>query len=394
MCLVGVLLFLASWRIFGFDLGLELWIFAGLVVVLGFVNEVVVEGRTRLSLWSILLLACQAMAGPAVAGLLGALMGALLGRGLPLRNRVFNCAQTSIVGSLGGLAFRPVGGEVPMGFESSVWDVVLHLAVPMLVADVTQLAGNVVLLAGVVGVSGGGPVRTVIVPLLRNTGLAYLGYGVIAFLMVVLWRPAGIGPAAALLALAPLLVAQWAYRQHAEELQGQDRVLEVLVAAVEAKAPHLTGHSGRVAALSARVAEELGLGPQVVEDARVAGMLHDVGQTSLPTTVVRQAAAGAPEIAEYPARSAGVLGGIGFLQGALGPIAEHGHVLETASADDPDRLPARAVGIADAYDLLTEVGTPDGQRLTRGEALAELRGRPGVDGRLLHALETALARGA
>ena len=391
--LVGLVLLVGSSYRYGFGPLLEFGILTVLVGALLFVDEVVVEGRTRLSLWSILLLACQALVGPAAAGLLGAVMGLFIGRSLALRNRLFNLAQTSVCASLGGLAFKAAGGDMPTR-DVSVLDVVTQLAVPMLVADVAMLVGNIGLLAGVVAVSEGHLVRQIILPLLRNTGLAYLGYGIIAFLMVVLWKPAAVGPAAAVLALAPLLVAQWAYRQHAEELRGQDRALEVLVAAVEAKAPQLTGHSGRVADLSARIAEELGLASTVVGDVRFAGMLHDVGRTSLPTRVVRQAGADAPELHSHPQRGAELLTGIGFLQGALGPIADHGTVLDRPAAADPQHDPARVVAVADTYDLLTEVGTPDGRRLTTGEALAALRERPGVDGRLLHALETALRRGA
>ena len=95
--------------------------------------------------------------------------------------------------------------------------------------------------------------------------------------MVVLWGPAGLGWASVFLILPPLLVAQWAYGQYSEEVKGHERALDVLVAAVEAKAPHLVGHSGRVAELSASMAEHLGLRAQLVADVRVAGMLHDLG---------------------------------------------------------------------------------------------------------------------
>ena len=81
-------------------------------------------------------------------------------------------------------------------------------------------------------------------------------------------------------------MAEWAYRQYAEEVKGHERALHVLVAAVEAKAPHLDGHSTRVADLSASMAEQLGLRSQAVADARVAGMLHDLGLTTLPTGLV------------------------------------------------------------------------------------------------------------
>lgn len=391
---LAVALFVYSARRYGLDLDADLVVVGALAVVVVLLGEVVAEGRARLSLWSILLLACQAIVGPAGAGLVGALMGALLGRRLAPRVWIFNAAQDAAIGMLGGLAFVAVGGSTSASDLGSIGEVLINLGLPLLVADIAMFVANTALLTGVLVVSRTGTLRTVIAPLLRSSALPYLGYGVIAFLMTVLWFPAGLGAVSILLVLAPLVVAQWANRQHAEELQAQQRVLEVLVAAVEAKVPHLTGHSARVAELSARIADELGLGPQSVGDTRFAGMLHDVGQTSLPTTVVRQATADDPAIQDYPAVGTRLLEGLGFLRGSLAPIAQHRVALDRPPSDEPGSLPARVVGIADTYDLLTEVGTPDGVRLGHDGAMTELRRRPGVDDRLLRALESAVARRA
>ncbi len=166
--------------------------------------------------------------------------------------------------------------------------------------------------------------RNQMLRLLGSTGPAYLGYGAIAFLLVVLWQPARVGPASVALVLPPLLVARWAYLQYAEEFKGHERALHVLVAAVEAKAPHLTGHSERVADLSARMAEHLGLRGQVVADTRVAGMLHDLGQTTLPTPLVRGGeGTGGDLVRSYPARGAELLRDLSFLSGSLDAISRH-----------------------------------------------------------------------
>jgi hypothetical protein len=49
------------------------------------------------------------------------------------------------------------------------------------------------------------------------------------------------------------------------------------------------------------------------------------------------------------------------------------------------------VGLADEYDLLTEVGTPDGEVVGREEALERLRGTPASREDVVRALEHALA---
>ena len=59
----------------------------------------------------------------------------------------------------------------------------------------------------------GVPMRTQVGRLLGSAGPAHLGYGIIAFIMVVLWEPAGLGSASVVPHPRPRsLVAQWAYR--------------------------------------------------------------------------------------------------------------------------------------------------------------------------------------
>ena len=126
------------------------------------------------------------------------------------------------------------------------WQIVREIGIPVLVADVVQFVVNLVLLAVVVRLAAGMPMRAQVGRLLGSSGPAHLGYGIIAFIMVVLWGPAGLGSASVFLILPPLVVAQWAYRQYAEEVKGHERALHVLVAAVEAKAPapHGPQHPG------------------------------------------------------------------------------------------------------------------------------------------------------
>ena len=69
----------------------------------------------------------------------------------------------------------------------------------------------------------------------------------------------------------------------------------------------------------------------------------------------------------YPARGVRLLSGLSFLSGALDAIAHHREAV-TSGADDGGELSMTAlvVGLADEYDLLTEVGTPDGALVTEG----------------------------
>jgi hypothetical protein len=354
--------------------------------------DAIVEGQTRISLASVVQLACVPIVGPAGAGLVGLVLGLTQGRDLPRRNRLFNAAAFSLVATVAGVVFRWSGGSTDPAGLGDPWGVVVNLALPLLVADIAQALVNLVLLAAVIRVALGLPMRAQMLSIVRGTGLAYIGYGVIALIMVVLWEPADLGAASVAVVLAPLLVAQWVYRQRAEEIEGQQRALEVLVAALEAKAPHLAGHSARVADLSARIAELLGLSPQQVADTRIAGMLHDVGQTSLPTRTVRRLdlSDATTDDSGYPRSGAALLDDLTFLHGSLDAIREH----RTAGTNPAEPLPSRIVALADRYDLLTRVGTPDGEVHTSTQArdlvVAELADGPGSE--LVRALDEALAR--
>ena len=61
-------------------------------------------------------------------------------------------------------------------------------------------------------------------------------YGLFGILLAVMWLPADVGWASALLLLLPLFVARWAYAQYAEEQRAYDRTVSTLMAAVETMA--------------------------------------------------------------------------------------------------------------------------------------------------------------
>jgi putative nucleotidyltransferase with HDIG domain len=65
-------------------------------------------------------------------------------------------------------------------------------------------------------------------------------------------------------------------------------IAETLINAMEAKDVYLRGHSSRVADLAASIADELGLDPDLVENIRLAGRLHDVGKIGIREAVLNK----------------------------------------------------------------------------------------------------------
>jgi putative nucleotidyltransferase with HDIG domain len=221
-------------------------------------------------------------------------------------------------------------------------------------------------------------------------------------LFVILWVPARVGPASAILILAPLFVARWAFVQYGDEQRAHQRTLSALVAAVETKDLYTRGHSERVALLCELMAGSLTLSQQDTEAVRYAGMLHDIGKLAIPTRVLRKgdglSDADLASIATHAERGVEMVRDIDFLKGSFEAILHHhervdglGYPSGLTGEDIP--LFARIISVADAFDSLTT------SRLHRDahtvdEAVGELQRRVGThfDASIVAALERGLAR--
>lgn len=392
---VGVLGVIA-WRLVGLGAFGTVALLAALATASSWVGFHIERG-VQFSAGHIAVLAAIAMAPPLGAAVVGLFMGLAADRRVPVRNRVFNGGMWALVPIIAALGYGLIGGSHHLDEIDGLSGLIFHVGAPLLLVDILQTVLNAYLLAGVIRLSNDTPVLTVMRGLLLGSGVTTMGYGLIAFLLVVLWQPGGLGPSSVILILMPLLGARWAYRQYGEERAARERTLRVLVAAVETKAPHLAGHSDRVAALSARMAEGLGLGPVDVRDIEVAGMLHDLGQVALPRPVIRAGDLNDPLFRSYGRRGANLLRGVSFLAGSLDGIAHHAEPGARPWSTEPGhgagQLASHIVHVADTYDLLTEVADHGAPPIPPQEALARLRLElPAADAELVDVLSRALAR--
>ena len=124
---------------------------------------------------------------------------------------------------------------------SGLTDIATELGLPLLIADVVQCLTNALLLAGVIHLYQGVPFLVFLRRVLVGSGVAYVGYGAIGFLFVILWFPAHLGPFSAVLILAPLLAARWAFIQFGDELRSHERTVDTLVTALATKDPGCGG---------------------------------------------------------------------------------------------------------------------------------------------------------
>jgi len=140
------------------------------------------------------------------------------------------------------------------------------------------------------------------------------------------------------------------------------RMAESLINAMEAKDVYLRGHSQRVAELAASMAEEIGLDPDVVEQVRLAGRLHDVGKIGIRETVLNNPGALSPEefahIKEHVRIGVEILAPLEHLGAVLTFVHDHherwdGSGYPRGIAGEAISIGGRLISTADAYDALT-----------------------------------------
>jgi diguanylate cyclase (GGDEF)-like protein/putative nucleotidyltransferase with HDIG domain len=153
-----------------------------------------------------------------------------------------------------------------------------------------------------------------------------------------------------------------------------------LAFAIDAKDHYTQGHSQKVSAYAALVAEALELSDMEVEEIRLGGVLHDIGKVAIPENILNKNGPLSPE--EWETMKSHVTFGAKILD-PLTPLARiremvlHHHEFFDGSgypqALTGEKIPlgARIIAVADAYDTITSDRTYKKAR-TAAEALAEL----------------------
>jgi len=382
--------------------GVALATLLGLGVLSVLLREQDVGPRIAFSFLSIIVISSTVLVGPAGSAVVGAVSMAFERGDRPVMVRAFNSGMFALQGVVGGWVYLLLHGQTSLSFVQGPGPLLLQVGLPLMAADVAQMLVNAVLLSGVVRLSSGVPSRRFIVQILTNSGIAYIGYGFIGFLFVILWLPADVGPFSAVLILAPLMVARWAFVQFGEEQRAHERALSALVTAVETKDPFARGHSARIAQLAEWMAAPLAMGAQEAQALRFSAMLHDVGKVGVPTRVLRARNRPSREdmeaLTRHPELGVELVRQIDFLAQSLDGIRHHherwdGRGYPDGLARDAIPLASRVVAVADAFDALT-TPRPGRPALSSAQALAEIERRQGqqFDPLVVGALGAALER--
>jgi HD-GYP domain-containing protein (c-di-GMP phosphodiesterase class II) len=156
--------------------------------------------------------------------------------------------------------------------------------------------------------------------------------------------------------------------------------LQALTAAIDAKDRYTCGHTERVAMLSARLAQAMGMSAQEVEHVRIAGLVHDVGKIGVPESVLckpgRLTDEEFEQIKRHPTIGHNILKDIPPLEPMLPGVLYHherwdgrGYPEGLAGEDIP--LLGRIIACADTFDAMRSTRSYRSAR-TSAETLVEM----------------------
>jgi putative nucleotidyltransferase with HDIG domain len=154
-----------------------------------------------------------------------------------------------------------------------------------------------------------------------------------------------------------------------------------LAAAVDAKEPHMRGHSERVAVFSRAIAEHMGLSHEQRTALEMAAYLHDIGKIGISGQILRKAGPLSEEeistMRHHPLIGANILRPVAF-PWSIGPVVRHHHERYDGGGYPAglrgEEIPilARVLCVADAYEAMI-ADRPYRKCMTSEGAVAELQ---------------------
>jgi hypothetical protein len=295
----------------------------------------------------------------------------------PWFKRAFNGAMGAVSAFLAGWVYLAVGGDLLL--DSSIEFSLGGVLLPMVLATLVFEAVNGLLMVFVIALAEKVSPWRVWIGTMAESALPLFIYSTFGLLLAVVW--AQIGPLSALLVLAPLMVARWVFAQFAARQEAYEATIRSLIQAVETKDAYTRGHSVRVSRASVLIGRRSGMREDRVAGLRYAGMLHDVGKLSVPTTVLQKSGRLTDDeysaIQLHPLLGRDITKDLEFLGEAIEGIHFHHERIDGRGYPEGRKgseIPefARIIAVADAFDSMTTTRSYRGARSIE-DAVAELR---------------------
>jgi HD-GYP domain-containing protein (c-di-GMP phosphodiesterase class II) len=382
--LLGVLAFLATSKVVGTvsPSGMGL---AAALVLLGLGAELLSFNQSKESAGSaaVIPFGAAVLIAPCAATVALIIVAEVAAQGLHRRSAikaVFNLAQHTLGLSLAILVlYWTEAPSFALLKGSTFLECVKLLLMPTVLLIATVQFVNNSLVSAVIAVSS----RRAFLPLwganLRLGATSVLINVAVTFYVTWLCVTIGILGAAPAIVL-PILVVRQLYRTTVELTNVTEELLELMVAAIEARDAYTSGHSRRVALASEIIAKAMGLSPAEVERVTVAALLHDVGKIDEKFgPILAKEGRLTPEeweiMKQHPIRGSQLVGLLSSLNDIVKPVRHHHENWDGTGYPDGlrgDQIPlaSRIIMFADTLDAIT-TDRPYRKALGIDEARAE-----------------------
>jgi HD superfamily phosphohydrolase YqeK len=272
----------------------------------------------------------------------------------PVEKILFNAAQLAVATAIAACMLAPWHGLQAAGFAGPA-----HF-IGFLAAGVSFIAANSLLVAGAFAVADGRNFW----PTWQRIVAATIWYDLFALPVIGLlaWSYADHGAWWLLAIVVPLLGLRQLYKQNAQLEHATQELLQIMVAAMEARDPYTSGHSRRVAAYAVAIAKGARLPAKVIDRVQVAALLHDVGKIyEVYAPLLRKPGRLTQDevavIQTHPIKSAELVSRVSQLRDVVAAV--RGHHERWDGEGYPDRLrgaaiplAARIIALADTIDAM------------------------------------------
>lgn len=286
--------------------------------------------------------------------LAGCVIEAHRNRNAPIK-ALFNISQASLWLSVAILAYRALGGR-------SLLDASSPISWPAFVATLVAFAIlNSSALAGVIAISE----HQSFWELWSRRARVTFVYDVftLPFVYAFAYSYVHFGVIGAVVCVIPFLGARELYKVNWQLQQTNQELLQLMVAAIEARDPYTSGHSRRVSRNARLIAQAVGLTAKQVERVGVAALLHDVGKiheifAPILSKPGRLTAEENAIMQTHPVKSEELARMVSQLSDVVAPIRHHHENWDGTGYPDGligDRIPmaSRIIMFADTIDAMT-----------------------------------------
>jgi hypothetical protein len=267
---------------------------------------------------------------------------------------VFKTAQQCVSVSLAILVYRAAGGESLLSVDTMPYFELMLLFLTFFLVNSLTLSGAITLSEGAEFWDGW-----------RTRAARTMPYDLLAWpiIMGLAWIYVRYGVPGALAFAVPLLGLRQLYKTNIDLDKINQDMLELMVAAIEARDPYTSGHSRRVAHNAKIIANILGLRQSEVKRIGTAALLHDVGKIHEVFAPILQKPGRLTDeenliMQEHPVKSAELVTKVAHLRDIVAPVRHHHENWDGSGYPDglsgtQIPLASRIIMFADTIDAMT-----------------------------------------